>query len=198
MANKKDYRGGCLLLTVAALGFICQVVFLTLKLCGAVAWHWALVLIPLMVIFGLPLLFIFLYVLAKLPTEVARNIERKKRIDAEAAKYGMERQRGETTGELKKRIITRNMIAGEYSRKDLKDHILNKFPDVASCAFLVNNQPEAPALVIVVKKTDTFINGTLILNKFTDGELAAIYAEAIRYIDPKYRVTIKNKEIEEK
>lgn len=32
MANNKDYRGGCLLLTIAALGFICQVVFLTLKL----------------------------------------------------------------------------------------------------------------------------------------------------------------------
>ena len=86
----------------------------------------------------------------------------------------MERQPGETTGELKKRIITRNLIAGEYSRKDLKDHLLQKFPDCASCAFLVNNQPGAPALVIIVK----------------------IYAEAIRYIDPKYRVTIKNKEIE--
>ncbi len=196
MENNKDYRGGCLLLTIAALGFICQVVFLTLKLCGAVAWHWAIVLIPLMVIFGLPILFVFLYVLLRLPSEVARNIQRKKRVDAEAAKYGMERQPGETTGELKKRIITRNLIAGEYSRKDLKDHLLQKFPDCASCAFLVNNQPGAPALVIIVKKADTFVNGSPIFNKFTDEELAAIYAEAIRYIDPKYRVTIKNKEIE--
>ncbi len=106
----------------------------------------------------------------------------------------MERQPGETTGELKKRIITRNLIAGEYSRKDLKDHLLQKFPDCASCAFLVNNQPGAPALVIIVKKADTFVNGSPIFNKFTDEELAAIYAEAIRYIDPKYRVTIKNKE----
>jgi len=87
MANNKDYRGGCLLLTIAALGFICQVVFLTLKLCGAVAWHWAIVLIPLMVIFGLPILFVFLYVLLRLPSEVARNIQRKKRVDAEAIRY---------------------------------------------------------------------------------------------------------------
>lgn len=196
MANNKDYRGGCLLLTVAALGFICQVVFLTLKLCGAVAWHWAIVLIPLMVIFGLPLLLIFLYVLLRLPSEVARNIQRRKRVDAEAAQYGMERQPGETTGELKKRIITRNMIAGEYSRKELKDHILQKFPDCASCQFFVHNRPEDPALVIVVKKADTFVNGSPTFNKFTDEELAAIYAEAVRYIDPKYRTTIKNKEIE--
>lgn len=196
MASNKDYRGGCLFLSVSALGTICQIVFLTLKLCGAAAWHWAIVLIPVMVIFGLPLLFIFFYVLLRLPTEVARNLRRRKEVDAEAAKYGMERRPSETTGELKQRIITRNMIAGEYYRKDLKDHILQKFPDVAICRFFVNNRPGAASMVIVVKKTDTFVNGSPVFNKFTDEELAEIYADAVRYIDPKYRTSIKNKEIE--
>lgn len=104
MSNKKDYRGGCLILTVAALCFICQIVFLTLKLCGAVAWHWALVLLPIMIIVGLPLLLIILYVFLRLPSEIVRNYQRKKRVDAEAAKYGMERQPGESTGELKSEL----------------------------------------------------------------------------------------------
>ena len=100
MANKKDYRGGGLILLVSFLCFICQIVFLTLKLCGAVTWHWAIVLIPLMLLIGLPLLLIMLYVLVRLPAEVWRNYKRRKRVDAEAAQYGMERQSGETTGEL--------------------------------------------------------------------------------------------------
>lgn len=198
MANNKDYRGGCLLLTIAALGFICQVVFLTLKLCGAVAWHWALVLLPIMIIVGLPLLLIILYVFLRLPSEIVRNYQRKKRVDAEAAKYGMERQPGESTGELKKRIITRNMISGDYSRKDLKETIMNRFPDVASCQFFINNSPQNPTIVISVKKVDDFSGSGVKFQKFTDAELAEIFTVAAPYIPEKYRITIKNKEIEEK
>lgn len=198
MANNKDYRGGCLLLTIAALGFICQIVFLTLKLCGAVAWHWALVLLPIMIIVGLPLLLIILYVFLRLPSEIVRNYQRKKRVDAEAAKYGMERQPGESTGELKKRIITRNMISGDYSRKDLKETIMNRFPDVASCQFFINNSPQNPTIVISVKKVDDFSGSGVKFQKFTDAELAEIFTVAAPYIPEKYRITIKNKEIEEK
>lgn len=198
MANNKDYRGGCLLLTIAALGFICQVVFLTLKLCGAVAWHWALVLLPIMIIVGLPLLLIILYVFLRLPSEIVRNYQRKKRVDAEAAKYGMERQPGESTGELKKRIIKRDMISGNYSRKDLKELLMNKFTDIASCSFIINNSPTNPTVVISVKKTDDFSGGGITFQKFTDTELSAILTEAVQYIPEKYQVTIKNKEIEEK
>ena len=198
MSNKKDYRGGCLILTVSALCFICQIVFLTLKLCGAIAWHWALVLLPLMILVGLPLLLIILYVFLRLPSEIVRNYKRKKRVDAEAAKYGMERQPGESTGELKKRIITPNMISGDYSRKDLKETIMNRFPDVASCQFYTNNSPQNPTIVISVKKVDDFSDGGVKFQRFTDAELAEIFAAAVPYIPEKYRVTIKNKEIEEK
>lgn len=198
MANKKDYRGGCLILLVSFLCFICQIVFLTLKLCGAVTWHWAIVLIPVMLIFGLPLLLIILYVLVRLPAEVWRNYKRRKRVDAEAAKYGMERQPGETTGELKKRIIKRDMISGNYSRKDLKELLMNKFPDIASCSFIINNSQTNPTVVISVKKTDDFSGGGITFQKFTDTELSAILTEAVQYIPEKYQVTIKNKEIEEK
>ncbi len=198
MANKKDYRGGCLILLVSFLCFICQIVFLTLKLCGAVTWHWAIVLIPLMLLIGLPLLLIMLYVLVRLPAEVWRNYKRRKRVDAEAAQYGMERQPGETTGELKKRIIKRDMISGNYSRKDLKELLMNKFTDIASCSFIINNSPTNPTVVISVKKTDDFSGGGITFQKFTDTELSAILAEAVQYIPEKYQVTIKNKEIEEK
>lgn len=198
MSNKKDYRGGCLILTVAALCFICQIVFLTLKLCGAVTWHWAIVLIPLMLLIGLPLLLIMLYVLVRLPAEVWRNYKRRKRVDAEAAQYGMERQPGETTGELKKRIIKRDMISGNYSRKDLKELLMNKFTDIASCSFIINNSPTNPTVVISVKKTDDFSGGGITFQKFTDTELSTILTEAVQYIPEKYQVTIKNKEIEEK
>ena len=198
MANKKDYRGGCLILLVSFLCFICQIVFLTLKLCGAVTWHWAIVLIPLMLLIGLPLLLIILYVLVRLPAEVWRNYKRRKRVDAEAAQYGMERQPGETTGELKKRIIKRYMISGNYSRKDLKELLMNKFTDIASCSFIINNSPTNPTVVISVKKTDDFSGGGITFQKFTDTELSAILTEAVQYIPEKYQVTIKNKEIEEK
>ncbi len=198
MANKKDYRGGCLILLVSFLCFICQIVFLTLKLCGAVTWHWAIVLIPLMLLIGLPLLLIILYVLVRLPAEVWRNYKRRKRVDAEAAQYGMERQPGETTGELKKRIIKRDMISGNYSRKDLKELLMNKFTDIASCSFIINNSPTNPTVVISVKKTDDFSGGGITFQKFTDTELSAILTEAVQYIPEKYQVTIKNKEIEEK
>lgn len=196
MANKKDYRGGCLILLVSFLCFICQIVFLTLKLCGAVTWHWAIVLIPLMLLIGLPLLLIILYVLVRLPAEVWRNYKRRKRVDAEAAQYGMERQPGETTGELKKRIIKRDMISGNYSRKDLKELLMNKFTDIASCSFIINNSPTNPTVVISVKKTDDFSGGGITFQKFTDTELSAILTEAVQYIPEKYQVTIKNKEIE--
>lgn len=198
MANKKDYRGGCLILLVSFLCFICQIVFLTLKLCGAVTWHWAIVLIQLMLLIGLPLLLIMLYVLVRLPAEVWRNYKRRKRVDAEAAQYGMERQPGETTGELKKRIIKRDMISGNYSRKDLKELLMNKFTDIASCSFIINNSPTNPTVVISVKKTDDFSGGGITFQKFTDTELSAILTEAVQYIPEKYQVTIKNKEIEEK
>lgn len=198
MANKKDYRGGCLILLVSFLCFICQIVFLTLKLCGAVTWHWAIVLIPLMLLIGLPLLLIMLYVLVRLPAEVWRNYKRRKRVDAEAAQYGMERQPGETTGELKKRIIKRDMISGNYSRKDLKELLMNKFTDIASCSFIINNSPTNPTVVISVKKTDDFSGGGITFQKFTDTELSTILTEAVQYIPEKYQVTIKNKEIEEK
>lgn len=198
MANKKDYRGGCLILLVSFLCFIYQIVFLTLKLCGAVTWHWAIVLIPLMLLIGLPLLLIMLYVLVRLPAEVWRNYKRRKRVDAEAAQYGMERQPGETTGELKKRIIKRDMISGNYSRKDLKELLMNKFTDIASCSFIINNSPTNPTVVISVKKTDDFSGGGITFQKFTDTELSAILTEAVQYIPEKYQVTIKNKEIEEK
>ena len=198
MANKKDYRGGCLILLVSFLCFICQIVFLTLKLCGAVTWHWAIVLIPLMLLIGLPLLLIILYVLVRLPAEVWRNYKRRKRVDAEAAQYGMERQPGETTGELKKRIIKRDMISGNYSRKDLKELLMNKFTDIASCSFIINNSPTNPTVVISVKKTDDFSGGGITFQKFTDTELSAILTEAVQYIPEKYQETIKNKEIEKK
>ena len=75
---------------------------------------------------------------------------------------------------------------------------MNKFTDIASCSFIINNSPTNPTVVISVKKTDDFSGGGITFQKFTDTELSAILTEAVQYIPEKYQVTIKNKEIEEK
>ena len=41
-----------------------QIVFIVLKLCGVIAWHWALVLLPIIIIAGIWVLFILIKVIA--------------------------------------------------------------------------------------------------------------------------------------
>ena len=84
------------------------------------------------------------------------------------------------------------MISGDYSRKELKETIMNRFPDIASCQFYTNNSTQNPTIVISVKKVDDFSGGGVKFQKFTDAELAEIFAAAVPYIPEKYRVTIKN------
>ena len=96
----------------------------------------------------------------------------------------MERKPGESTGDLKKRIVQRNMIAGNYSRKDIKDAVLEAFPELGSCRFLVNNQTDE--IVIIPRRSDD--------EKITDDDLREIAKFAAQFIPMKYTLIAKHPE----
>lgn len=180
--SKKASRGiGCFWLTATFVLFITQIVFITMKISGAVDWSWGIILTPSFCCIGLPLAFIVIAVIALAPKAIIEDRRRCKRVEAEAKKYGMERKPGESVGDLKHRIIQRNMITGDYSRKDIKDEILKAFPNVGSCQILVNNQTDE--IVLIPRRSDS--------EELTDAELREIVEFSALYIPTKYKVTIK-------
>jgi uncharacterized membrane protein len=179
---------GCLWLLAGNLLIVLQVVFLTLKLGGFVAWSWWVTLIPIFSVFGLPLAGIVLAVIVLVPKMLIAEIKRSIRVEAEARKYGMQRQPGESTAELKKRIIRRNMITGNYSRKDIKDAILEAFPSLGSCQIIIDNKAEE---IVMIPRRAEKINGSTNLTQFEIRDVAQFAAPMI----PKnYRLTVKNPE----
>ena len=180
---------GCLWLFAGNLLIILQIVFLTLKLGGFVAWSWWVTLIPLFCVFGLPVAGVVLAVIVLVPKMLIAEIKRSIRVEAEARKYGMERKPGESTTELKKRIIRRNMIAGNYSRKDIKDAILEAFPSLGSCQIIIDNQ--ADEIVMIPRRAEK-INGSTNLTQFELRDVAQFVAQMI---PEKYTLTVKNSDI---
>ena len=171
---------GCGWLTASTLLFLTQFMFLILKLAGVVAWSWLKVWTPGLILIATPFVVIFVALLTLVPKICVREWQAYDKVNAEAKRYGIERQPGETTSELKKRIVKRNMIAGDYSRKDIKDILLEKFPDLASVQFFVNN--EDMRIVLNVRCAG---NGYI-----KEEELVEILEEAKRYIPEQYTVRI--------
>ena len=175
---------GCLWVAVGTILIILQIVFLTMKLAGAVSWSWWTTLIPIFCVLGLPLAIIVIAVIVLAPKVLIEDRRRRKRVEAEAKKYGMERKPGESTGDLKKRIVQRNMITGNYSRKDIKDAVLEAFPELGSCRFLVNNQTDE--IVMIPRRSDDA--------DLTDAELREVAGFAAQFIPMKCTLTVKRPE----
>lgn len=175
---------GCLWLVAGALLIILQIVFMTMKLAGAVSWSWWTTLIPIFCAFGLPLAIIVIAVIILAPKVLIEDRRRRKRVESEAKKYGMERKPGESTGDLKKRIVQRNMITGNYSRKDIKDAVLEAFPELGSCRFLVNNQTDE--IVMIPHRSDD--------EDLTDAELREVAEFAAQFIPMKCTLTVRRPE----
>ena len=175
---------GCLWVAVAMILIVLQIVFLTMKLAGAVDWSWWTTLIPIFCVLGLPLAIIVIAVIVLAPKVLIEERRRRKRVEAEAEKYGMERKPGESTGELKKRIVQRAMITGNYSRKEIKDAVLEAFPELGSCQFLVNNVTSE--IVMIPRRSDD--------EKITDDDLREIAKFAAQFIPMQYTLIAKHPE----
>ena len=175
---------GCLWVAVAMILIVLQIVFLTMKLAGAVDWSWWTTLIPIFCVLGLPLAIVVIAVIVLAPKVLIEDRRRRKRVEAEAKKYGMERKPGESTGELKKRIVQRNMITGNYSRKEIKDAVLEAFPELGSCQFLVNNV--TGEIVMIPRRSDD--------EKITDDDLREIAKFAAQFIPMQYTLIAKHPE----
>ena len=175
---------GCLWLVAGTILIILQIVFLTMKLAGAVDWSWWTTLIPIFCVLGLPLAIVVIAVIVLAPKVLIEDRRRRKRVEAEAKKYGMERKPGESTGELKKRIVQRNMITGNYSRKEVKDAVLEAFPELGSCQFLVNNVTSE--IVMIPRRSDD--------EKIADDDLREIAKFAAQFIPMQYTLIAKHPE----
>lgn len=184
MSKKAGQKIGCLTAICFYAIAIMQVVFITLKCTGVTDLSWWAVLSPSIVAIVLPFAAVVAVIIALIPSALWKAWKTARRVDAEAAKYGMKRQPGESTSDLKKRIVRRNMLGGNYSRKDIKDIILAKYPAVGSCMISINNYTRDITLVLCNAYAD---------NGFTDDELTEIAAFAADYIPEGYSITARNK-----
>lgn len=191
MNKRKSTQIGCSFLLAWMIVAIAQIVFLTLKIAGAVSWSWLVTFAPILAFLGIIVGAIVVYILVKLPGEVAKTLERQRRVEKEAKELGMERQPGESDADLKKRIVRRNMISGNYTRKEIKDIILETFPTVASCQFEIDN--EKHTIEMIVRRLPEENGNGWIVDKFTDGELCQILDKATDYIPPAYTVKIRQR-----
>lgn len=194
LSKKTASALGCLITGIMFALIALQIVFLTMKLVGAYNWSWWTTLIPFFCMIGLPIAIIVVAVIVLAPKVLIENRQRRKRVEAEAAYFGLERKPGESIGDLKKRIVRRNMISGNYSRKDIKDILLENFPALASVQFEINNQSKN--IVMLVRKMPSNYNGWKV-EQFTDDELKEIAAFADQYVPFDYEVTIRNAETKE-
>ena len=167
---------------------ITQIVCLILKLGHIVDWSWWVTLLPIISVVALPLAVVVIAAIVLATKMLIKEIKRSIRVETEARMYGIERKPGESTTELKKRIIRRNMIAGNYSRKDIKDEILKAFPSLGSCQIIIDNQ--AAEIVMIPRRAEA-VNGSTHLTQF---ELRDVALFAAQMIPEKYTLTVKNAE----
>lgn len=191
MSKKASKIYARIVLALNAILFLTQVVLLTLKLAGVISWSWWLTLSPFICTFGLPLALIMVAVIVLTPKAVIEDRRYRKRVEAEALKYGIEKQPGESTGDLKKRIARRNMIAGgNYSRKAVKDAILEAFPDVGSCQIETDYQRNE--IILSIRPANTLLAAV----NFSDDTLREIKTFAAQFLPISYRVIVINVEDE--
>ena len=186
MSKQESRNVGCLYLLVWFALIILQAIFLTLKCAGIIDWSWWAILVPAILVFGVPLAVLIAVAIVAIPIAVWKVWKNTKRLDAEAAKYGMERRPGERNSDLKKRIVRRNMVVGNYSRKDIKDMILDKYPAVGSCMISVNHHTKS--ITLVLRREYVAEPGA----GFTDDELIEISCFAAKYIPEGYTVSARN------
>lgn len=104
--NKQSAAGGigfCGLLAIA---------FIVLKLTGAIGWSWLWALAPLWIPAAITIAIILIVLVVAVVKVTAQQVEKNQRadataasVDADAAKYGIKRQPGESNVELKRRIV---------------------------------------------------------------------------------------------
>ena len=186
MRKEASRNIGCLYLLVGFTLIILQAIFLTLKCTGLVDWSWWAVCVPAILLFGAPTVLLIAVCIAAIPIAVWKVWKTTKRVNAEAAKYGMERRPGESNADLKKRIVRRNMLSGDYTHKDIKDMILAKYPAVGSCMISINNYTKS--ITLVLRRAYVAEPGA----GFTDDELVEISCFAAKYIPEGYTITARN------
>ena len=185
--RKKTIRAiACFILLGELFLAVLQFSFLLVKLFGELDWSWWTVSLPLFLMLTLPFAITTFIVLALIPFLVAKEIKQYAKLNQEAKRYGMERVPGETSADLKKRIVRRNMIEGNFSRKDIKDEILKAFPYVGSCRIFVNNHTQKVTLFL------RDASGEWHDSFFTDDELREITEFAAQYIPASYKITAIN------
>ena len=172
-----------ILLLLYSLLLVLQIVFLTLKLSEAASLSWRTTMLPLFFMIWIPISFVVTAVLVLLPGAVVEAIKRRKRIEAEAKKHGLVRKPGESDAELSDRIDRRNMIE---ARKDIKDAILEAFPNVGSCQSFVDYYDFKIEIYLRGVKAEI---GT---PYFSDDELQEVAEFAAKYVPKRYKVTVKN------
>ena len=96
--NKTSATGGGIFLSLLAVAFI------VLKLTGFIDWSWLWVLAPLWIPTPIAIVIILIVLVVAVVKVTAQQVEENQRADADAAKYGLERQPGESNVELKRRI----------------------------------------------------------------------------------------------
>jgi len=103
--NKNSATGGSIFLSLLAVAFI------VLKLTDVIEWSWLWVLAPIWIPAAIVLVILLLTLVVVLVKATSEQVQRDQKaaahaagIDAEAAKYGIERQPGESNVDLKRRI----------------------------------------------------------------------------------------------
>lgn len=103
--NKTSATGGGIFLSLLAVAFV------VLKLTGFIDWSWLWVLAPLWIPTAIAIVIILIVLVVAVVKVTAQQVEENQRadaaaasVDADAAKYGLERQPGESNVELKRRI----------------------------------------------------------------------------------------------
>lgn len=98
-SNSTGKAGG-----VGFLGLL-ALVFITLKLTGFIDWSWVWVLAPLWIPVALVVGIVVITFVALLVEELADNVkDERRKLDREAAGFGIERRPGESNLDLKRRI----------------------------------------------------------------------------------------------
>ena len=184
---KRNNRVAAVFLLLSySLLLVLQIVFLTLKLSEAASLSWRMTLSPIFYMIWIPIAFVVTAVLVLLPKAVADSVKRRKRIEAEAKKHGLVRKPGESDVELSKRIVRRNMIEADCTRKGIKDAILEAFPNVGSCQIFVDYYEFKIEILLRGVKAEI---GT---PYFSDDELQEVAEFAAKYVPKRYKVTVKN------
>lgn len=189
VSKKVSWNVGCIFLIVCFALVALQIVFLTMKCTNAIDWSWWAVLVPAILVFGLPFAVLVVVVITLIPIEMWKLWKTKKRVDEEAKKHGMKRLPGESTRDLKKRIVRRNMLVGSYTRKEVKDKILAAFPKIGSCKIHIWNY----TITLFLRNTSDEWQ----TSGFTDAELREVAEFTQEYVPDGYTVTAKNEYISE-